>query len=91
LRRGHVVEHFVIAFDRLPARLGGIVARSRPGIGSGGGEDDGPAADPPGGGADQRRADRGKQEQKADRIGIKRLADGKRVRYFKSNGEMLDA
>ncbi|MCP5339718.1 MAG: 50S ribosomal protein L24 [Steroidobacteraceae bacterium] len=29
--------------------------------------------------------------QKADRIGIKRLADGKRVRYFKSNGEMLDA
>jgi large subunit ribosomal protein L24 len=29
--------------------------------------------------------------QKADRIGIKTLADGKRVRYFKSNGEMLDA
>ena len=29
--------------------------------------------------------------QKADRIGIKQLADGKRVRYFKSNGEMLDA
>jgi large subunit ribosomal protein L24 len=29
--------------------------------------------------------------QKADRVGIKTLADGKRVRYFKSNGEMLDA
>ena len=29
--------------------------------------------------------------QKADRVGIKQLADGKRVRYFKSNGEMLDA
>jgi large subunit ribosomal protein L24 len=29
--------------------------------------------------------------QKADRVGIKRLADGKRVRFFKSNGEMLDA
>ena len=29
--------------------------------------------------------------QKADRIGIKSLADGKRVRYFKSNGEMIDA
>jgi len=29
--------------------------------------------------------------QKADRIGIKTLADGKRVRYFKSNGEMIDA
>ena len=29
--------------------------------------------------------------QKADRVGIKKLADGKRVRYFKSNGEMLDA
>ena len=28
--------------------------------------------------------------KKADRIGIKTLADGKRVRYFKSNGEMLD-
>ena len=28
--------------------------------------------------------------KKADRIGVKKLADGKRVRYFKSNGEMLD-
>ena len=27
----------------------------------------------------------------ADRIGIKTLADGKRVRFFKSSGEMLDA
>jgi large subunit ribosomal protein L24 len=29
--------------------------------------------------------------KKADRIGYKRLADGKKVRFFKSNGEMLDA
>ncbi len=29
--------------------------------------------------------------KKADRIGFKVLADGKKVRYFKSNGEMLDA
>ena len=29
--------------------------------------------------------------KKADRIGFKRLADGKKVRFFKSNGEMLDA
>ncbi|MCS6948059.1 MAG: 50S ribosomal protein L24 [Steroidobacteraceae bacterium] len=28
--------------------------------------------------------------KRADRIGIKRLADGKRVRYFKSNGEVVD-
>jgi large subunit ribosomal protein L24 len=28
--------------------------------------------------------------KKADRIGIKTLADGKRVRFFKSNGEMLE-
>ncbi len=28
--------------------------------------------------------------KKADRIGVKTLADGKRVRYFKSNGEMLE-
>jgi large subunit ribosomal protein L24 len=28
--------------------------------------------------------------KKGDRIGIKVLADGKRVRFFKSNGEMLD-
>ncbi len=29
--------------------------------------------------------------QKGERVGIKRLADGKRVRFFKSNGEMIDA
>ena len=29
--------------------------------------------------------------KKADRVGFKILADGKKVRYFKSNGEMLDA
>jgi large subunit ribosomal protein L24 len=29
--------------------------------------------------------------QKADRVGFKRLADGKRVRFFKSNGETIDA
>jgi large subunit ribosomal protein L24 len=28
--------------------------------------------------------------KKGDRIGIKTLKDGKRVRFFKSNGEMLD-
>ena len=28
--------------------------------------------------------------KRADRIGVKTLADGKRVRFFKSNGEMLD-
>jgi large subunit ribosomal protein L24 len=28
--------------------------------------------------------------KKGDRIGIRKLADGKRVRFFKSNGEMLD-
>ena len=28
--------------------------------------------------------------KKADRIGVKTLADGKRVRFFKSNGEMLE-
>ena len=28
--------------------------------------------------------------KKADRIGVKSLADGKKVRFFKSNGEMLD-
>jgi len=28
---------------------------------------------------------------KADRIGIKQLEDGRKVRYFKSNGEVLDA
>ena len=30
-------------------------------------------------------------EKKADRVGFKILADGKKVRFFKSNGEMLDA
>jgi large subunit ribosomal protein L24 len=29
--------------------------------------------------------------KKGDRIGVKTLNDGKRVRFFKSNGEMLDA
>jgi len=29
--------------------------------------------------------------KKGDRIGVKNLTDGKRVRFFKSNGEMLDA
>lgn len=28
--------------------------------------------------------------QKADRVGIKVLEDGRKVRYFKSNGEVLD-
>jgi large subunit ribosomal protein L24 len=30
-------------------------------------------------------------KQKADRIGFKTLTDGKKVRFFKSNGEMIDA
>jgi large subunit ribosomal protein L24 len=29
--------------------------------------------------------------KKADRVGIKALADGKKVRFFKSNGEVIDA
>ena len=29
--------------------------------------------------------------KKADRVGVKTLKDGKRVRFFKSSGEMLDA
>jgi large subunit ribosomal protein L24 len=29
--------------------------------------------------------------KKADRVGFKTLSDGKKVRFFKSNGEMLDA
>jgi len=29
--------------------------------------------------------------KKADRIGFKTLNDGKKVRFFKSNGEMIDA
>jgi large subunit ribosomal protein L24 len=31
------------------------------------------------------------QTKKADRIGVKVLEDGRRVRVFKSNGEMVDA
>jgi large subunit ribosomal protein L24 len=31
------------------------------------------------------------QTKKADRIGVKLLDDGRRVRVFKSNGEMVDA
>ena len=30
-------------------------------------------------------------QKKADRIGFKTLTDGKKVRIFKSNGEMIDA
>ena len=29
--------------------------------------------------------------QKADRVGFRTLEDGRKVRFFKSNGEMLDA
>jgi large subunit ribosomal protein L24 len=29
--------------------------------------------------------------KKGDRVGIRALADGKRVRYFKSNDEVVDA
>jgi len=29
--------------------------------------------------------------KKGDRVGVRVLADGKRVRYFKSNGEAVDA
>ena len=29
--------------------------------------------------------------KKGDRVGIRALADGKKVRFFKSNGEMIDA
>jgi len=29
--------------------------------------------------------------KKADRVGIRKLADGKKVRFFKSNGEVVDA
>ena len=28
--------------------------------------------------------------KKGDRVGVKRLADGKKVRFFKSNGEVID-
>jgi large subunit ribosomal protein L24 len=30
------------------------------------------------------------QTQKADRVGFRRLADGRKVRVFKSNGEQVD-
>jgi large subunit ribosomal protein L24 len=30
------------------------------------------------------------QTQKADRVGVKALEDGRKVRVFKSNGEMVD-
>ena len=30
------------------------------------------------------------QTKQADRLGIRKLEDGKRVRFFKSNGEVLD-
>ena len=29
--------------------------------------------------------------KRGDRVGIKRLSDGKKVRFFKSNGEVIDA
>ena len=29
--------------------------------------------------------------KKGDRVGIRKLADGKKVRFFKSNGEVVDA
>jgi large subunit ribosomal protein L24 len=29
--------------------------------------------------------------KKSDRIGVKKLGDGRKVRFFKSNGEMIDA
>jgi large subunit ribosomal protein L24 len=29
--------------------------------------------------------------KKGDRTGVKKLADGKRVRFFRSNGEVIDA
>ena len=29
--------------------------------------------------------------KKGDKVGIKHLADGKKVRFFKSNGEVIDA
>jgi large subunit ribosomal protein L24 len=31
------------------------------------------------------------QTKKADRVGVKTMPDGRRVRVFKSNGEMVDA
>ncbi|MDO8891183.1 MAG: 50S ribosomal protein L24 [Sulfurimicrobium sp.] len=29
--------------------------------------------------------------KKADRVGVKQLEDGRKVRFFKSNGEVIDA
>jgi large subunit ribosomal protein L24 len=29
--------------------------------------------------------------KKGDRVGVRKLADGKKVRFFKSNGEVIDA
>jgi large subunit ribosomal protein L24 len=29
--------------------------------------------------------------EKGDRVGVRKLADGRKVRYFKSNDEVLDA
>ena len=29
--------------------------------------------------------------KKGDRVGVKKLTDGRKVRFFKSNGEMIDA
>ena len=29
--------------------------------------------------------------KKADRVGVKKLADGRKVRFFKSNRELVDA
>jgi large subunit ribosomal protein L24 len=29
--------------------------------------------------------------QKADRVGVRTLKDGRKVRFFKSNGELVDA
>ncbi len=31
------------------------------------------------------------QTKKADRVGFKQMQDGRKVRVFKSNGEMVDA
>jgi large subunit ribosomal protein L24 len=29
--------------------------------------------------------------KRGDRVGVRTLADGKKVRFFKSNGEVIDA
>jgi large subunit ribosomal protein L24 len=29
--------------------------------------------------------------KRGDRVGVRRLSDGKKVRFFKSNGEVIDA